>query len=68
MEERESAKMTTIKVPVDLRERLRERAEAEHVTQAEALENLLDEARNPGIEKMVRQHMDRWKPLLDRLA
>jgi putative heme iron utilization protein len=60
--------MTTIKVPVELRDRLRERAEAEHVTQAQALETLLNQARHPGIEKMIDQHMDRWKPLLDRLA
>lgn len=60
--------MTTIKVPVELRERLRERAEAEHVTQAQALEHLLDQAPHTGVETMVRQHMARWKPLLDRLA
>lgn len=60
--------MTTIKVPVELRERLRERAEAEKVTQAQALENLLDQAPHIGVEKMIHDHMDRWKPLLDALA
>lgn len=63
-----SESMTTIKVPVRLRERLRQRAEAEHVTQAEALERLLDEAEHPGLDAIL-DHVDaRWTPLLDRLA
>ncbi len=60
--------MTTIKVPVALRDRLRERAERQHVTQAEALERLLDEAPREDVRDWIAEESERWKPLLDRLA
>ena len=60
--------MTTIKVPVALRDRLRERAERQHVTQAEALERLLDEAPREDVRDWIVEESERWKPLLDRLA
>lgn len=60
--------MTTIKVPVALRDRLRERAEAQHITQAEALERLLENAEDQRIDAFVAEAFDRWQPALDKLA
>jgi hypothetical protein len=60
--------MTTIKVPTRVRDRLRERAEQEGVTQGEALEHLLDQAPHPQTAAWIADLSERWKPLLDRLA
>jgi|GEM_PF-3000060 len=62
------SEMTTIKVPVALRDRLRALAEEQQVTQAEALERLLDEASDPRIEQYVSSAFDRWAPALEQLA
>lgn len=63
-----AGEMTTIKVPVAVRDKLRERAARQHVTQAEALERLLDEAPHEDVHRWIAEESARWKPLLDRLA
>ncbi|WP_157557165.1 hypothetical protein [Isoptericola dokdonensis] len=60
--------MTTIKVPTEVRDRLRERAEAQGISQGEALARLLDATPAPDIESFLDDVTERWGPLLDRLA
>lgn len=60
--------MTTIKVPVAVRDRLRARAEALLVTQCEALERLLDESADENIQAYITDAMDSWSEALERLA
>jgi hypothetical protein len=57
---------TTISVPTAVRDRLRERAEAQGISMGEALARLLDEA--PDVEAFLDDVTDRWGTLLDRLA
>ncbi|MBD7997549.1 hypothetical protein [Oerskovia gallyi] len=61
-------KMATIKVPVAVRDRLKARAEALHVTQGEALEQLLDESSDENIQTHITEAMDSWSEALKRLA
>jgi hypothetical protein len=60
--------MTTIKVPTAVRDRLKARAEAQHLTQGEALERLLDDAGDENIQAYITDAMDSWGEALDRLA
>jgi hypothetical protein len=59
---------TTIKVSPQVRDRLKARAEAEGITQGEAIEQMLDQAPHPQTAAWIADLSERWKPLLDRLA
>lgn len=60
--------MTTIKVPIAVRDRLKARAEALHVTQGEALERLLDETADENIQAYITDAVESWSEALERLA
>jgi hypothetical protein len=60
--------MVTIQVPVEVRDRLRARAQVQGISEGEALARLLDDAPALSIESFLDDVTVRWGPLLDRLA